>query len=103
MSEAKPQPKPKPGKHHILKTWPVFFNAIGSGQKNFEVRFNDRGYQVGDSLELREYDPIKKEYTSRWIWCRVGYVLTNFEGIKDGWCVLGLLLPSNHMWPIYKF
>jgi hypothetical protein len=50
---------------HHLKTWPEYFNAILSRNKNFEYRVNDRSYQVGDILHLQEYDPVLKQYTGR--------------------------------------
>lgn len=42
---------------HKLKTWPEPFAATKSGDKTHEVRVNDRRYQVGDVLELYEWDP----------------------------------------------
>ena len=40
---------------HSLKTWPEPFAAVLAGEKTHEVRVNDRGYAVGDVLELREW------------------------------------------------
>lgn len=40
-----------------LKTWPEFFDSIVDGHKTFEVRYDDRGIEVGDSLRLREWHP----------------------------------------------
>lgn len=31
---------------HRLKTWTPFFNAIRDGEMTFEVRKNDRNFQV---------------------------------------------------------
>lgn len=42
---------------HYLKTWPRYFDALWKGEKRAEVRVNDRDYQAGDYLALREYDP----------------------------------------------
>lgn len=47
---------------HELKTWPQYYCRVASGSKLFEVRKNDRGFQPGDSVELREYDPNAEEY-----------------------------------------
>lgn len=75
---------------HYLKTWPDFFAAIVDGNKRFEVRKNDRGFAVGDTLVLREYS-LLNGYTgreSRWL---IGYMLTGPQfGIEAGYSVLSL-------------
>lgn len=48
---------------HVLKCWPDSFNAILGGEKTYEVRVNDRDYQLGDVLVLREYMP---EWSARY-------------------------------------
>ena len=50
---------------HNLKTWPVFFAGLVDGTKTAEVRINDRRFQVGDLLILREYNPETCDYTGR--------------------------------------
>lgn len=47
---------------HELKTWKEPFEAILSGAKTFELRKNDRDFKVGDTLRLREYDPLTDTY-----------------------------------------
>lgn len=42
---------------HILKIWPQYYQAVADGSKTFEVRVNDRGFQKGDHVLLREFDP----------------------------------------------
>lgn len=42
---------------HQLKVIPPYFDEVASGRKTFEVRKNDRAYQRGDILELREWHP----------------------------------------------
>lgn len=42
---------------HELKCYPNNFQRIKSGEKNFDVRRNDRGYQAGDEVTLKEWDP----------------------------------------------
>jgi hypothetical protein len=50
---------------HDLKTWPEFFNRVWDGRKRAELRRNDRGFMVGDAVTLREFDPVREEYTGR--------------------------------------
>lgn len=42
---------------HVLKTTAAYFAAVWSGEKTFEVRYDDRGYQRGHEVRLREFDP----------------------------------------------
>lgn len=42
---------------HELKIWPQYFCRVKDGSKTFEVRKNDRGFQPGDEVNLREWDP----------------------------------------------
>lgn len=44
---------------HTLKVVPPYFEAIADGSKTFEVRKNDRAYQKGDVLRLREWHPYR--------------------------------------------
>ncbi len=45
---------------HELKIWPQFYARVADGTKTFEVRENDRGFQKGDTVTLREFnaDPV---------------------------------------------
>jgi hypothetical protein len=55
-----PAPKPEaPGalREHELKTWPAYYDAVARGDKPFEIRRDDRGYRVGDTLHLRRWTP----------------------------------------------
>lgn len=80
---------------HELKTWPEFFDAIVGGDKPFEVRWNDRGFKVGDVLRLREWDPRHSWYTGREERRRVTYVLANQAfGIEAGFVCMGLAILS---------
>lgn len=44
-------------RRHELKVDPEYMTALLDGSKPFEVRRNDRGYQRGDVLVLRELLP----------------------------------------------
>jgi hypothetical protein len=63
------------GTRHELKCWPEYFEEIWQYRKTFEMRHNDRDFQVGDLLYLREWDPKTKEYTGREIMRRNTYQL----------------------------
>lgn len=49
---------------HELKIWPQYYQRVADGSKTFEVRKNDRGFQPGDTVALREFDPEYKGYDS---------------------------------------
>jgi hypothetical protein len=75
---------------HELKTWPRFFDEVLSGAKTFEARLDDRGFQVGDGLVLREWAP-GEGYTGRETRRVVSYVLRGGQfGIVSGHAVLAL-------------
>ena len=75
---------------HILKTWPLFFEAVKDGKKQFEIRFDDRGYAAGDHLVLREYDPEKNKYTGEAIIVGVTWVIGITQGLQSGYVVMSL-------------
>lgn len=74
---------------HELKCWPNFFQLIKAGAKPFEIRKNDRDFQTGDTLYLREWDPTEESYTGDEYNFRVGYMLEGPAfGLKDGYVVM---------------
>jgi Domain of unknown function (DUF3850) len=88
---------------HELKSWPEFFEPVASGVKSFELRKNDRNFQVGDELRLREYDPVKKHYTGRDIFATVIYVMHGvgtvgaiepLKGLAGNYVILGIAVRS---------
>ena len=73
---------------HKLKIFPAFFDAVVSGEKNFEVRDNnDRGFKHGDIVRLCEFTK-EGMYTGREIEKRITYV-SNY-GQLDGYVVFGM-------------
>lgn len=71
-------------KIHELKIAPEYMAALLTGVKNFEIRKNDRDFQVGDRLWLREWDNGK--YTRREITAYVTYI-TSYQQ-KPGYVVM---------------
>jgi hypothetical protein len=90
---------------HVLKCYPTYFEAITLRQKNFDVRRDDRGYQKGDVVVFRKFDPNTKigpQYindvggiassasNAKTIERRIKYILTGGQfGIEPGYVVLG--------------
>lgn len=85
---------------HELKTDPEPFMAVWTGKKRFELRRNDRNFQVGDTLILRQTTYSAKEmhaqglpleYTGRRFLCTISYVLQGGNyGLESGYVVLGI-------------
>ena len=84
-------------KEHVLKTDHVVFQDVLDGNKTFEIRFNDRDYQVGDLVILKETEFTGEQvrsgqplvYTGREIQKRISYVLSSY-GLHEGWVILGI-------------
>lgn len=75
---------------HDLKTWPRAFQLVADGRKRFEIRKNDRNFQVGDALVLREWDPDMQEYTGRSVNCIVSCIIQGEYGLPADLCVMGI-------------
>lgn len=73
---------------HQLKLSSKYFDDVQNGTKTFEVRKNDRGFNVGDILILKEVVENDK-YTGRTIKVKVTYFFSLF-GLASGYCVLGV-------------
>ena len=85
--------------HHRVKSWPEFFQPVLDGSKPFELRHNDRGYQVGHVLWLQEWEPNSQSYTGRETMRKITYVMEGLgsvgtiapvKGLALGYAILGL-------------
>lgn len=82
-------PNPAQRQTHELKIWPACFAAVQAGTKPFDVREN-AGFQVGDQLLLREFEPETGQFTGQSLTRWVSYVLQGGAfGVQANWCVLG--------------
>jgi ASC-1-like (ASCH) protein len=59
---------------HKLKIQPQYFEAVFSGEKSFEIRKNDRNFQVGDTLLLQEFIPETQSYTGQFVERKITYI-----------------------------
>ncbi len=74
---------------HKLKTLNPYFEDIYYNKKDFEVRENDRNFQIGDRLYLIEIVP--EGSPQRYVIKEIKYILQGGQfGIVPGWVVLGL-------------
>lgn len=75
---------------HQLKILPKWFEDVAAGKKNFEIRKNDRNFEVGDILVLNEYE--NGTYTGRKVKRKVNYILhgDGTLGLLKDYCILGL-------------
>jgi hypothetical protein len=78
---------------HELKVAGVFFPALLEGKKRFEVRKNDRGFQIGDFLLLRELTELLV-FTGSWVLHEVEFILDDVRyGLQDQHIVMSLSEP----------
>ena len=84
---------------HELKIWPEMYDVLRSGVKRFELRRDDRNFQGGDTLKLREWSPDSEEYTGRSLKASVYYVLRDAEqfGLMPGFCAMSITLDSEQI------
>jgi len=77
---------------HQLKVWSEYMDDLLNGNKTFELRYNDRNFQVGDFLSLKEYDKEHKKYLKRELKVRISYILDNsvIDALKDGYVIMGI-------------
>ncbi len=86
-------------KVHELKTDPYVFEEVFKDNKTFEIRFNDRKYEINDVLILKETKYTGSEmacgapliYTGREVVKRISHILTGpMYGLKENWVILSI-------------
>ena len=77
-------------KTHKLKLNIEFCDAVLAGEKTFEVRLNDRGYQTGDRIQFIPVDDNKTiHHPIENTVYEITYILNGW-GIKNGYVVLAI-------------
>ena len=61
-----------------------------TGIKRYEIRVDDRDFQVGDKLQLIEYFKESDAYSGREIECVVTYKSAGAWGLPPGLCVMSI-------------
>jgi len=77
----------------------MFYRDIESGIRTSDIRCtDDRRFYVGDTMVLKEFDPVKFEYTGRSQLVKITYIQTNKsnpcaisnDALKDNYAVLSI-------------
>jgi hypothetical protein len=74
----------------LLKTENPWFNLVLGDEKTFELRLNDRDFEVGYHLILCEYDRVSESFSGR----RINVVVTrlytheDLPGLRDGYVLM---------------
>lgn len=76
-------------KLHVLKTLNPYFDDVFHRRKDFEVRKNDRNFQVGDRVQLLEN--VLEGKPQRYVIKDIKYILYGGQfGIDKDYVILGL-------------
>lgn len=93
-------------KLHELKCWPEYFQPVIDNLKKLELRKNDRGYQVGDVLWLREFilgfdkpfvpgEPTPGTYTGRQTFRLVTHMISGESwGLRENTVAMSIRMIS---------
>ena len=83
---------------HQIRLGASSFEDACSNIKSFELRKNDRGYKKGDILELMEFADGKN--TGRMVRKLVTYILEDYTGLEDGFCIMATSLVNKDDEPL---
>lgn len=75
---------------HKLKIETQYFKQVISGEKTFEIRFNDRNYAVGDQLILCEYDSVTCRSSGTSAFVLVTSICDDLRFVKPGYVVMSI-------------
>lgn len=75
---------------HQIKILDKYYRAITSGIKTFEIRNNDRNYQVGDLLKFNVINDNKVTIHQPEVLYMITYILQDVPGLKLGYVIFGI-------------
>ncbi len=76
-------------KVHELKIKQKYYTDILTSAKRFEIRKNDRGFQVGDILHLKAIDDDTNEYTGFEMFVKILYIHEGL-GLQEGYLCMSI-------------
>lgn len=81
---------------HVLKTWQEYMHDINTGSKSFELRKDDREFEVGDVLMLMGWDNQFQKYTGDVIEAKINYILSGGQfGLEKGYVVMSITVTKQ--------
>jgi ASC-1-like (ASCH) protein len=85
-------------KVHELKIDAEYYMAVQAGNKKVELRYNDRNYEVGDIIRLRNPDADNA------LDLLITHVLQYEPALKDGWVAISfdVITPLDHRYSFMK-
>lgn len=91
-------------KMHTVKCETEWLDAVIAGDKTFELRYDDRGYEVGDYLALEEWDPQTQEYKGQIVIVKVIYAFKDERWLQPNTIAMSIeTLVSLNKNGIYLF
>jgi hypothetical protein len=87
---------------HILKTVNPYFEQAWLDNKTFEVRKNDRNFQIHDIVQLKYYNPLnpnsdlkvanelKDHWNDHYLLGQIKYILDDPVYCKEGYVIFSL-------------
>lgn len=78
-------------KLHILKIKEEYYSDVIAGEKTFELRKNDRDYQVGDLIHFVDVNGYDFGYYKDNVF-KIEYILKDVPeyGLDKSYCILGI-------------
>jgi hypothetical protein len=73
-----------------LKCISPFFQDVWDGKKKFEIREDNRNFEVGDHVFLNEYNSMSKTYLDRRLVIEITYLIRKTVCLKEGYCAFGI-------------
>ena len=80
------------GRTHVVKHWPKYHRSVVSGETTSQLRKDDRDYQIGDEMLMREYNSELDIYTGSTCRVLITDALRGIEGLMPGYCLLSTFI-----------
>lgn len=97
-------------KLHEIKIENKYFWNVALGKKTAEIRKNDRDYQIGDILYLKEIEMLRDEiiYTGNYVLVQITHIVKaeEFKGLSDNYVMLSfvpLIQATNDIYDCSKY